>query len=210
MNLYSIKETTLIAIGDAIRAKNGTTDTYSSEEFAAAIEAIVATGGGDGESSGGSGVIEHVAVVGNYDGSLGYQYDLTPYMNKDFYFVNWIRTSSGVDPYFQHFIYHAANGTTESLSFGNDPLTTTSAKASKAKGTLVDGIFTLECYGSSYMVQKTSHLFVCKGGFGGVAPEGEIEILENGTYDVTAYASALVNVSSSGSSSAPSAEEVYY
>jgi hypothetical protein len=33
---------------------------------------------------------------------------------------------------------------------------------------------------------------------GGITPTGELEILENGTYDVTEYASALVNVASSG------------
>ena len=58
MNLYSIKETTLIAIGDAIRAKNGSTDTYTSEEFAAAIESIVATGGGSDD-------IEDILLTGS-------------------------------------------------------------------------------------------------------------------------------------------------
>ena len=197
MNLYSIKETTLIAIGDAIRAKNGTTNTYSSEEFAAAIEAIVATGGGASGGSGGPGTIEHIAITGVADTALSYQYDLTPYMDKDFYFLNWIRTTSGVDPYLQHFIYHAADGATESLSFANNPLTATKANASKSMGSLVNGILTLECYNSSYMVQKTSHLFVCNGGAGGsggIVPEGELEIYDNGTYDVTEYASAVVSV----------------
>lgn len=37
-------------------------------------------------------------------------------------------------------------------------------------------------------------------GGGGIVPTGEINITENGTYDVTNYASALVAVASSGSS----------
>lgn len=32
----------------------------------------------------------------------------------------------------------------------------------------------------------------------GIKPEGEIEITENGTHDVTNYASAVVNIASSG------------
>lgn len=57
MSLYSIKDTTLTAIGDAIRAKNGSTDTYTSEQMAAAISAIT-TGGGGSEA-------EPIVLTGN-------------------------------------------------------------------------------------------------------------------------------------------------
>ena len=40
---------------------------------------------------------------------------------------------------------------------------------------------------------------------GGITPTGEIEITENGTYDVTNYASALVNIESSGDSNSENA-----
>ena len=36
---------------------------------------------------------------------------------------------------------------------------------------------------------------------GGITPTGELSITENGTYDVTNYASALVNIASSGNGS---------
>lgn len=49
MSLYTIKEETLTAIGDAIREKNGSTETYSSSEMAAAIRAIEVGTGGIGE-----------------------------------------------------------------------------------------------------------------------------------------------------------------
>lgn len=46
MSLYSIKDTTLTAIGDAIREKTGSADTYKPTEMATAIQNIT-TGGGD-------------------------------------------------------------------------------------------------------------------------------------------------------------------
>lgn len=40
MSKYAIEDSTLVAIGDAIRDKNGTTDTYTPAEMATAIGAI--------------------------------------------------------------------------------------------------------------------------------------------------------------------------
>ena len=45
---YIIQDTELIAIADAIRAKNGTEDTYTTAEMPTAIAAIEAGGGGGG------------------------------------------------------------------------------------------------------------------------------------------------------------------
>jgi hypothetical protein len=53
MSKYAINDTTLIAIGDAIREKEGSTDTIPVADFADRIAAIT-TGGGGGESGGGN------------------------------------------------------------------------------------------------------------------------------------------------------------
>lgn len=47
MSLYSIKDTTLTAIGDAIREKTGSADTYKPTEMATAIQSITTGGGGE-------------------------------------------------------------------------------------------------------------------------------------------------------------------
>ena len=47
MAVYTIQDTTLTDIADAIREKTGTSDTYKPTEMADAIAAIEAGGGGD-------------------------------------------------------------------------------------------------------------------------------------------------------------------
>jgi hypothetical protein len=66
MSLYSIKDTTLTAIGDAIREKNGSTDKYTSEQMATAILAITTGGGSGGLTE------EGLNVTGNCSYRFGY------------------------------------------------------------------------------------------------------------------------------------------
>ena len=49
MAKYSIEDSTLVAIGDAIREKSGTTETMTPSEMATAISAIEAGGNSEAE-----------------------------------------------------------------------------------------------------------------------------------------------------------------
>ena len=167
--------------------------TFRPCDMAAAIAGIVAGDDGDGTSA-----LECIAVTGVSDISIGYSYDLSSFLDEDFIYLNWIvNSSSSVLDYAQGFIYRA-NGSTEALAFGNNPLTTTSATAAKARGVFTDGRLELHANGSSYRVQQTGYVIKGGGGTIGIVPEGELQITKNGTYDVTDYATTTVEIPSSG------------
>lgn len=164
--------------------------TFRPCDMAAAIAGIVAGGNGEGGAS----ALECIAVTGVNDLSIGYSYDLSSYLDEDFIYLNWIvSSSSSVLDYAQGFIYRA-NGSTEALPFGNNPLTTTSATSAKARGVFTDGRLELHANSSSYRVQQTGYVIKGSGATLGVFPEGELQITKSGTYDVTDYASVGVDV----------------
>lgn len=65
---YFVKDTTLIAIADAIRSKTGSTDTISLSNMASAIESIQ-TGGGSGDEEPGLVVTSHHTAIKKAQGS---------------------------------------------------------------------------------------------------------------------------------------------
>lgn len=214
MSLYSIKDTTLTAIGDAIREKNGTEDKYTPEQMVTAIQAIVGGGGG---------TVKYVQLT-NTDGAKTTQvFDASPYIgtedNKEFIIVAWgnyantNNTAAACKP--NILLYDGAAYSDLLASSSNSNITYYIAPR---KCKLVNGVISLTRNGSDYFklndntTSDTNYLelIYCEstgGGTGGssgggITPEGEIQITENGTYDVTEYASAVVEVAGSGSSSA--------
>lgn len=214
MSLYSIKDTTLTAIGDAIREKNGTEDKYTPEQMVTAIQAIVGGGGG---------TVKYVQLT-NSDGAKTSQvFDASPYIGTDddreFFIVahgNYGNSSNTGIASIPNILYYDGKGTySDVLSSGNS--LNISYYINPTKCTLVAGVITLKRGSDYFNLREDSsgttnylELFYCEstgGGTGGssgggITPEGEIQITENGTYDVTEYASAVVEVAGSGSSSA--------
>lgn len=74
MSKVMVNESSLTAIGEAIRGKNGTTNTYKPSEMAAAISNIPAGGGGNFDFSN----LEYVQLTSNNGSDLP---DLTPFIS---------------------------------------------------------------------------------------------------------------------------------
>lgn len=74
MSKVMVNESSLSAIGEAIRGKNGTTNTYKPSEMAAAISSIPAGGGGNLDFSN----LEYVQLTSNKSSDLP---DLTPFIS---------------------------------------------------------------------------------------------------------------------------------
>lgn len=190
MSLYSIKDTTLAAIGDAIRAKNGTEDKYKPTEMAEAIAAIVGGGGG---------TVKYVQLT-NEDGAKTTQvFDASPYIgtedNKEFIIVAWSNYSNsnntGVACKPNILLYDGA-AYSDLLSSANSM--NVSYFINPAKCTLVNGVISLTRNGSDYFKLNDSstsntnylELIYCEstgsGGGGGGGPEFVVtngELAEN-------------------------------
>lgn len=127
MSKVMINESSLSAIGEAIRGKNGTTNTYKPSEMAAAISSIPAGGGNLDFSN-----LEYVQLTSNSGSDLP---DLTPFIS-DFNKVVCIMTQDSNNVY----VYLKGTDTDRSIYkdiyyFGNNShYTTPSTRLNEKNG----------------------------------------------------------------------------
>lgn len=151
MSKYVINDTTLTAIGDAIREKNGTSDLIPVSGLADAITNLPSGGGGGGLSI--------TKVSDNKGYSLTYNIDLSEYISKDFIFIGR-HTYTNTEAYYGVFKYSAATKTVSSTelildTYWYDLLSVSSTTKYRLKGTFDTGtgILSMSAYGSSYNLQ---------------------------------------------------------
>lgn len=186
MSKYAINSSTLTAIGDAIRAKNGTTDTYKPTDMAAAIEAIVGGGGGS---------VKYVQLT-NSDGAKASQvFDASAYIGTDddreFFIVAWScygNTNNAAVACTPNILYYDGKGTyTDILTSANS--LNVSYYITPANCKLEAGVITLTRNGSTYFQLNSStssttnylELFYCDGTGGGTGGGGGPEfVVTNG------------------------------
>lgn len=196
MSKLFIEDSTLSAIGDAIRAKNSTSDLLSPAEMVEAISNL---------SIGSDSVLcEREYVWSSYttpsvSAGTTWTFDLSSRIGtEDNYYILVMLAgcAEGIDVNGAYYIaYSPITKAWKMLRYTN---TTGTLKDYYTDATLSEGVLTVTFSDVVYPGNKDSatftYYYLKPEGLIGIVPEGEIEITENGSHDVSHYASAIVNV----------------
>jgi hypothetical protein len=170
MSKYVIEDTSLIAIGDAIREKGGTTATMSPAQMAEAILALT-IGGGDEPGGGGGtaepGAITKATIEGSYLTTLSNLFDVSAYYDVDYIcFFNYRNNAHG-------YVWRGATHTSETFTGCYNPLSISTANTTYASGSISSTNYklTLKADNMNYVPELIYIYTAAAGGGGGTGED---------------------------------------